>query len=80
MDVVARSELAIILWGVFEVSELAVFAASFFIWTLNLLIPAFIGLIAIGSVNVLQALGYESESTSQDIVSSSDRTVDGRTA
>ena len=80
MDVVARSELAILLWAAFEVSELAVFAASFFIWVLNLLIPAFVGLIAIGSVNVLQALGYEAESTTQDIVSSGDRIVDGRTA
>ena len=59
MDVVARTELAILLWASFDVNELAVVSASFFLWIINLLIPSFFGLIAMSKVDVLQSLGYE---------------------
>ena len=61
VDVMARSELALILWMSFEVNELAVMSASFFLWIINLLVPAFFGLLALSKVNVLQSLGYEDE-------------------
>ncbi|MDX1478141.1 MAG: lysylphosphatidylglycerol synthase transmembrane domain-containing protein [Saprospiraceae bacterium] len=59
VDLLARSEVAILLWSAYAVNELTVLAASFFIWIINLLIPAFLGLFAISTVNVLQTLGYE---------------------
>ena len=63
VDLIARSELAIVLWAAYDVNELTVLAASFFIWIINLLIPAFFGLYAISTVNVLQSLGYEKKRT-----------------
>lgn len=62
VDVVARSELAIILWINFEVNELAVVSASFFLWIINLVVPAFFGMLALSKVDVLQSLGYEENS------------------
>lgn len=66
VDVMVRSELVILLWAGFAVNELSVFAASFFIWIINLLIPAFFGLMAISTVNVLQSLGYETNVSQPD--------------
>jgi hypothetical protein len=66
VDVMVRSELVILLWAGFAVNELSVFAASFFIWIINLLIPAFFGLIAISTVNVLHSLGYETNVSQPD--------------
>jgi uncharacterized membrane protein YbhN (UPF0104 family) len=77
VDVVARSELAVLLWASFAVNELSVLAASFFIWVINLLIPAFFGLIAISTVNVLRSLGYESQSNNVHRVPGSDNAVAG---
>jgi len=77
VDVVARSELAVLLWASFNVNELSVLAASFFIWVINLLIPAFFGLIAISTVNVLRSLGYESQNGTVHHVSGSTDTVAG---
>jgi MFS family permease len=77
VDVVARSELAVLLWASFAVNELSVLAASFFLWVINLLIPAFFGLIAISTVNVLRSLGYESQIDNISHVSSSNNTVAG---
>gem|GEM_PF-68987 len=77
VDVVARSELAVLLWASFAVNELSVLAASFFLWVINLLIPAFFGLIAISTVNVLRSLGYESQSDNVHHVSGSNGTVAG---
>jgi hypothetical protein len=56
IDILARGEIGIILWSA---NELSILSASFFIWIINLLIPALIGLMLIGSVNVLKSLGYE---------------------
>ena len=77
IDVVARSEFAILIWAPFAVNELSVLAASFFIWVINLLIPAFFGLVAISSVNVMRSLGYESQDDSLHSVSSSSHPVSG---
>ena len=77
VDVVARSELAVLLWASFAVNELSVLAASFFIWVINLLIPAFFGLIAISTVNVLRSLGYESQNDNVHHVTGSSGTVTG---
>ena len=80
LDVVVRSEVAIMLWSGFAINELSVLAASFFLWIINLLIPAFFGLIAISSVNVLKSLGYESQVASTDHDSSRDNSSGGTAA
>jgi len=79
VDVVVRSELAVLLWASFAVNEFSVLAASFFLWVINLLIPAFFGLIAISTVNVLRSLGYESQSDNVYHVSGSHSAVAGAT-
>ena len=76
VDVMVRSELVILLWTGFAVNELSVFAASFFIWIINLLIPAFFGLMAISTVNVLQSLGYETKSSQSDTDGAVDHSAD----
>lgn len=80
VDVVARSELAILLWASFAVNELSVLGASFFLWVINLLIPAFFGLIAISTVNVLRSLGYESQNDKLHPVSSGRSNIAGAAA
>jgi len=77
VDVVARSELAVLLWASFAVNELSVLAASFFLWVINLLVPAFFGLIAISTVNVVRSLGYESQDSNVHHVSGSNNSVAG---
>lgn len=59
LDVVVRSEAGIVAWTGYAVNELTVLGASFFLWIINVLIPAFFGMIAISTVNVLKSLGYE---------------------
>lgn len=59
VDVVVRGQVGITLWSIYGVNELAVLTSSFFVWIINLLIPAFFGLAAMTTVNVLRSLGYE---------------------
>ena len=61
VDVLARSEIALIIWQSYQPNELSVIFASFGIWIINLVIPALIGLLFIEQVNVVKALGYETE-------------------
>jgi hypothetical protein len=58
VDIMARSELALILWQNYAPNELSVMSASFSIWMINLVIPAITGLIAIENINVLKSIGY----------------------
>ena len=54
-----RGEIALEIWGVFEVNEISVFATTFGLWVLNLIIPALLGMIFIANINVLKSLGYD---------------------
>ena len=63
VDIIARGEIALLMWNHFEVNELSILAASFFIWIINLVLPAFFGLFAVGDVNVLKSLGYEKKAS-----------------
>ena len=45
LNVFARSEIALIIWGMFSANEIAVLSSSFGLWIINLLIPAFLGLL-----------------------------------
>lgn len=61
IDIMARSQIALLIWQQFEPNELSVISASFSIWIINLVIPAVLGLVAIENVNVMKTLGYARE-------------------
>jgi Lysylphosphatidylglycerol synthase TM region len=59
VSLLARGEVAIKIWGLFEANEISILAATFTLWIINLILPAFIGLILILNANVSKTLGYE---------------------
>jgi len=58
-SVFARSEIALIVWGIFSVNEIAILSSSFGLWIINLLIPAFFGLLLSLDKNMVKSFGYE---------------------
>ncbi len=50
-DVLARTNIALIIWSGSGMSELSISLASLLVWTVNLLIPAVIGSIALSTIN-----------------------------
>jgi hypothetical protein len=59
LGLVVRSEIAILVWGIFSNNELSILAATFVLWVLNLIVPALLGAIFIVNINVLKSLGYD---------------------
>lgn len=51
-DVLARTNIALLLWSESGMSELSISLASFIVWMVNLLIPAILGSLAIGTIDV----------------------------
>ena len=62
MGLVARGEIALQIWGMFSANKISILAATFTLWIINLIVPAFIGLIFILQSNILKSLGYEKSS------------------
>ena len=58
----ARGNMAVILWEQFGANEIAALAATFTLWVINLVIPALIGTFSFFHVNIAKSLGYD-EST-----------------
>ena len=58
IGLLVRGEIALTVWGVTEVNELAVLAATFLLFIINLSVPALLGLVIIVRTNVLKSLGY----------------------
>ncbi len=54
-----RGEVALHVWGYFQINELSILAATFSLWFINVILPALFGMIFILNVNVLKSLGYE---------------------
>ena len=54
-DVLARTNIALILWSGTGMSELSISLASFIVWMINLLIPAILGSLAIGTIDLKKA-------------------------
>lgn len=50
-DVLARTNIALMIWAGAGMSELSISMASLLVWTINLLIPAVIGSIALSTTN-----------------------------
>ena len=59
IGLVARGELALLMWSYYSDNPAHILGATFTLWLLNLLIPAIIGLILIYKVNILKSLGYD---------------------
>ncbi len=59
IGLIVRSEIAILVWGIFSTNELSILATTFVLWILNLIIPALLGAVFIANINVLKSLGYD---------------------
>lgn len=59
---VARGNMAVLLWEQFGANEIAALAATFTLWVINLVLPALIGTFSFVHVNIAKSLGYD-EST-----------------
>lgn len=47
MSVIARGEMAIFLWSAFTTNVLGILSATFLLWSINLLLPALVGMVFI---------------------------------
>jgi uncharacterized membrane protein YbhN (UPF0104 family) len=54
VGLLARGEVALKIWGLFTKNDLSILAATFSLWVINLIIPAFIGLVFILRANFFQ--------------------------
>ncbi|MEM7382585.1 MAG: lysylphosphatidylglycerol synthase transmembrane domain-containing protein [Bacteroidota bacterium] len=61
MGLVARGELAILIWNNFGANEISILAATFTLFIINLSVPALIGMVFIIKTNILKSLGYEAK-------------------
>lgn len=62
IDQMARAQMALFLWANTGQNELSVLSAGFFIWIINVVIPALVGVISVGNVRLLKSFGYETRS------------------
>jgi hypothetical protein len=58
LGLLARSEVALLIWSPFTTDPLPVLFASFGLFVINLALPSLIGLGALLRINVLESLGY----------------------
>ena len=59
IGLVARGELALLIWNYFEANEISILGATFTLFVINLCIPAFVGLIYIVKINIFKSLSNE---------------------
>lgn len=59
IDLLARGEVALFVWGQFSSDEIAILGSTFTLFIFNLIVPAIIGAIFILRINVLKSLGYD---------------------
>jgi len=55
LSVVARGELAIVIWSLFTANVGGILVATFGLWVINLVFPALLGLLIILNVNLLKS-------------------------
>ncbi len=65
-DLLARGEVALQIWGLFDANEISILAATFSLWVINLIIPSLIGTIFIININVLKSLGYGQDNVKKE--------------
>ena len=59
MGLLVRGKVALFVWGLYSANEIAILAATFGLWILNLILPALVGTAFMLKINVLKSLGYE---------------------
>ena len=65
-DIFARGEVALQIWGIYNVNKLSILAATFSLWAINLILPSLLGLFFIVKINIIKSIGYDQESKSGD--------------
>lgn len=58
-NILARGEIAILVFSHFTDNKIMILSSTFSLWIINLLIPAFIGMIIIIRINIAKSLGYD---------------------
>jgi hypothetical protein len=59
LRLILRGEVAIVIWGAFSDNQIAILAASFGVFTLNVLLPSLVGIGFVMSANILKSFNYE---------------------
>jgi uncharacterized membrane protein YbhN (UPF0104 family) len=73
VGLLARGEVALKIWGLFTQNDLSILAATFSLWVINLIIPAFIGLVFILKANFFPSKKNEKNSDNQHIATENER-------
>ncbi len=73
VGLLARGEVALKIWGLFTHNDLSILAATFSLWVINLIIPAFIGLVFILKANFFQTKKNEKNIDNQHIAPENER-------
>jgi hypothetical protein len=58
VGLLARGEVALQIWGLFSANEISILATTFTLWVINLIMPAFLGLIFIFQTNFFKTFGF----------------------
>lgn len=59
MGLLARGEIALYIWGFFSEDQVAILAATFTLFVINIALPALVGMVFIFQTNILKSLGVE---------------------
>jgi len=61
LSLLARGEIALMIFSLFNVNEISILASTFVLWIINLLLPAFFGLILLWKIRLFETIGIENE-------------------
>ncbi len=66
VGLMARGAVAIHVWSFFGANEISILAATFGLWIINIILPAFFGTFFIFRVNIAKSLGYDEDQNTAD--------------
>jgi hypothetical protein len=64
LRLILRGEVAIVIWSAFSHNEIAILAASYSVFTLNVLLPSLFGVGLVMNANILKSFDYEEKTDS----------------
>lgn len=64
MGLLARGELALLIWGHFSDDQTGILASSFTLFVINIAFPSLLGFVFIVQTNILKSLGFENGNNS----------------
>lgn len=59
LGVLARGEIAIIIWRYYDANDLSILSATYALWALNVVLPAIIGYVFVLKVNIFESIGLK---------------------